>query len=114
MKFKYLLNESDSLRNTFLKSLVDKLEKTYGKSDTRFFGKADCDRLIKRDTDEEITILQLRKNLEINTYEEIAKKLPIKLSVNSLKQKVYLLRAKLGADNIDTAIRIFEERYYKL
>ena len=65
-------------------------------------------------TDEEITILQLRKNLEINTYEEIAKKLPIKLSVNSLKQKVYLLRAKLGADNIDTAIRIFEERYYKL
>lgn len=56
MKFKYLLNESDSLRNTFLKSLVDKLEKTYGKSDTRFFGKADCDRLIKRDTDEEITI----------------------------------------------------------
>ena len=67
MKFKYLLNESDSLRNTFLKSLVDKLEKTYGKSDTRFFGKADCDRLIKRDTDEEITISN------ITNFDEVMK-----------------------------------------
>jgi hypothetical protein len=31
-----------------------------------------------------------------------------------VKQKSYMLRNKLGANTIDEAIRIFEEKYYKL
>lgn len=64
--------------------------------------------------DEEIKILKLRKHLIDNSLAEIGQRLQIKTCKNSMKQKSLILRTKLGAKTIDEAIRLFEDKYYKL
>lgn len=68
-------------------------------------------------TNEEITILTLRKNLTPNNnYKNIVKHLTpqFKISENNLKQKVRNINNKLGTNYIDDAIRVFEKEYYVL
>ena len=69
-------------------------------------------------TDEEIEILRLRKTLEDNRYEKIAKdmakKFNIMINKNDIKRQAFIIMNKLGVHKIDQAQRIFEETYYTL
>ncbi len=70
-------------------------------------------------TDEEIKILKLRKNLSPNNkYKNIAEYLysssEVLLTENNLKQKVKRINDKLGTNQIDDAIRIFETQFFIL
>lgn len=63
---------------------------------------------------EELEILKLRKHLLENTLENIGLKMNPKIKKNSMKQHSKNLRNKLGANTIDEAVRIFEDKFYKL
>lgn len=65
-------------------------------------------------SEDELLVLKLRKNLTDNRYEKIVKKMDRKMSVSNIKRLAGNICNRLGADNIDIAVRIFEEKYYKL
>src|SRR5574344_1137484 len=68
----------------------------------------------KKLTAEEIEFLRLRKTSEDRRFKNICLKMSTKHSEDSLKQLSKTIRNKLGADDIDQAIIIYEENYEKL
>lgn len=66
-------------------------------------------------TEEELTILRCRAELSPNnSYKDIIKHLSLNMSENNIKQKAKNINTKLGSKNIDEAVRIFENTYFKL
>ena len=53
-----------------------------------------------------------KKNVEF--CKDIIKHLSLNMSENNIKQKAKNINTKLGSKNIDEAIRIFENTYFKL
>lgn len=62
----------------------------------------------------QIQILKLRKTLSPNnTYELMGKHLP-GIKINNLKRIAREINTKLGGNNIDESLRLFEDQYFKL